>query len=100
MNLTTEQIDSIEGAAYDANAEIRSYSGRMMFGENCPAIVIDSVNNLTAFFVSLAANDSVLAAKLSRELRVDSLGLREIAYWPSISVPADWAEDDDEDDED
>jgi hypothetical protein len=99
MNLTTEEIDSIEHAAYDAEVSLRSYSGRMMFGQSCPAIAVKSINNLAAFFVSLGANDSVLAAKLSRELRMDQLGLGEIAYWPSISLPADW-EETDADDED
>lgn len=98
MNLTNEEIETIENAAYDADATIRSYSGRMMFGQSCIALAIDSTRNLAAFFVSLGANNTTLAAKLSRELRMDQLGLGEIAYWPSISVPAEWAEDDEDDD--
>lgn len=98
MNLTDTQFDAIESAAFDAEAELRSYSGRAMFGQQCLALQIDSIRNLTAFFISLAVDDQDLAAKLSRDLRTDSLGLGEIAYWPSIGVPDSMVEDDEDED--
>lgn len=96
MNLTDEQIDSIEHAAYDAEVTLRSYSGRVMFGELCVGVSFDRIGDLTRFFVSLAAEDAPLAGKLCTLLRTDSLGLGQIAYWPGVSVPEAWAEQDDD----
>lgn len=87
MNLTDDQLDTLENSAYDADAKTRSYSGRAMFGARCIAIEIDGINNLAKFFVSLAANDLTLAAKMASGVRTDSLGLGMIAYWPSIDAP-------------
>ena len=96
--LTEQQLDAVTNAAYEADADLRSYSGRAMFGQRCVALAIDSTKNLTAFFIHLTLRDHDLATLMSREIRMDQLGLGEIAYWPSLT--ADLDDDDDDEDED
>lgn len=95
MKLTDTQIDAIEDAAYDADLRVRSYSGRVMFGENCVGLTFNRIGDLAKFFVSLAENDAPLAAALAGKLRTDSLGLGEIAYFPGVE-PIDDEDDEDE----
>lgn len=94
--LTTQQIDTITDAAYEADVELRSYSGRAMFGSQCVGVSTDSDSGAALFLVLVAKADAELAEDLARNLRSDSLGRGIIAYFPSFSSVTD---EDDEDDE-
>lgn len=87
--LTADQLDTLENAAYDAGGEIRSYSGRAMFGTTCLGLDVESITTLARFFVSLAANDLDLATRLTNNVRTDSMGMGMIAYWPAFSFGDD-----------
>lgn len=59
--------------AWDCSGDVRdNYSGRMMFGETCWAIVCDNVTSC----VEAAAMLGLTGAK------TDSMGLRYVVYWP------------------
>ena len=94
--LTTNQIDTITEAAYDADVELRSYSGRAMFGSQCIGVSSDGESGPALFLVAIAKEDAELAESLARNLRTDSLGHGIIAYFPSFASVVD---EDDEDDE-
>jgi hypothetical protein len=95
--LTAQQADTITEAAYDADVEVRSYSGRAMFGVSCLG-VSGTERNAAKFLVALAQEDGELAELLVKSLRTDSLGLGIITYFESISA-AGVADDEDDDDE-
>lgn len=96
--LTTNQIDTITEAAYDADVELRSYSGRAMFGSQCIGVSSDSESGAALFLVAVAKEDADLAESLARNLRSDSLGRGIITYFPSFASVVD-EDDEDEDDE-
>jgi hypothetical protein len=101
QTLTHDQVNTITEAAYDADVELRHYSGRAMFGSLCLG-VSGSERNAAKFLVAVAKEDGELADLLVRSYRTDSLGNAIIAYFESISpegVPSDDEEDDDEDED-
>ena len=81
--LTPDQMDELRDAAHSVEARIMDeYSGRGMFGAVCVGVVLKDEGDLFRF-----------AGELSDELvellgspRWDSLGLNEIAYWPSFAA--------------
>lgn len=95
--LTTNQIDTITDAAYEADVELRSYSGRAMFGSQCVGVSADSESGAALFLVLVSKSDSDLAESLAKNLRTDSLGSGIIAYFPSFASVTDEDEDEDED---
>ena len=81
--LTSDQMDDLYDAAHTVDGEIRTdYSGRGMFGDTCVGIVLKDEGDLFQFARLL---DDDLAELLDNP-RWDSMGLREIAYWPGCSV--------------
>ena len=83
MRYTAEQvIEALEQT--DANIYQR-YSGRNMFGEECPGFEAETDAEAFSVFVQLAAYDEDLAAKLAAGAKTDSLGRGIIVYWPTIT---------------
>ena len=81
--LTSDQMDDLYDAAHTVDGEIRTdYSGRGMFGDECGGVVLKDEGDLFQFARLL---DEDLAQLLGSP-RWDSMGLREIAYWPDCSV--------------
>lgn len=75
----------------DRGANVRSYSGRGMFGKQCIGVNLDS--NDSAAFALIADCVACLDTELEREsaarifarTKEDSLGLGSIIYWPSMA---------------
>ncbi len=81
--LTEDQIDDLHNAAHTVDGEIvTGYSGRAMFGDECVGVILKDEGDLFTFARLL---DDELAELLGNP-RWDSMGLREIAYWPKASV--------------
>ena len=84
--LTQQQIDTLEEVTDSQGLDIRAYSGRCMYGEDCLGIVCDS-EDIMEFTVSLYKCDPELATLLSETpCRSDSMGRSGIIYWESIKV--------------
>lgn len=95
--LTTQQAETITEAAYQADVELRSYSGRAMFGTYCLG-VSGTERDAARFLIAVAKEDCELASLLVDSLRTDSLGMGIITYFTSIK--SDGVQTDDEDDDD
>jgi len=81
--LTEDQLDDLHNAAHIVDGEIvTDYSGRAMFGDDCVGVILKDEGDLFTFARQL---DDDLAELLGNP-RWDSMGLREIAYWPKASV--------------
>ena len=95
--LTTDQIDTIQDLLMDIEgAELRSYSGRAMYGQECLGIDMDGMDD--AFRFALMVTDSELADALSSP-RFDSMGMGIIVYFPNVEAPEGLDDDDDEDED-
>jgi hypothetical protein len=95
--LTTEQIETIQDLASEIDgAELRSYSGRGMYGKQCLGIDMDSMAD--AFRFALMIEDEDLTVALSNPC-FDSMGLGIIVYFPNVEAP-EGIDDDEDDDED
>jgi hypothetical protein len=95
--LTTEHIDTIQDLISDIDgAELRSYSGRGMYGKQCLGIDMDSMAD--AFRFALMVEDEDLTVALSNPC-FDSMGLGIIVYFPNVEAP-EGIDDDEDDDED
>jgi hypothetical protein len=95
--LTTTQIEDIQSLVSDIDdAELRSYSGRNMYGKQCLGIDMESMTD--AFRFALSVQDSDLAYILSNPV-FDNMGRGIIVYFPNVEAPEgiDNDEDDDED---
>ena len=105
-SLTETQVRLLNDFADNCNADIRSYSGRGMYGDNCLGI---DCNNPVAVFGELIyflmddhcdeeieeeAKD--LAETLTNtRIETDSMGRGSILYFPNIPWTADNEEDED-----
>lgn len=73
----------------DQEFEIRSYSGRAMYGKTCVAIVGDDLN-MFKFGLALGAQadeDTMPIDDLLYEaenMKQDSMGLGTVYYWPRV----------------
>ena len=95
--LTPDQIEDIQNLVSDIDgAELRSYSGRSMYGKQCLGIDMESMTD--AFRFALSVEDSDLIYKLSQPV-FDNMGRGIIVYFPNVEAPEgiDNDEDDDED---
>lgn len=103
-------VSAFESAGY----EVRSYSGRGMYGKECLAVTSEASGNVIINVVlqimdaingpsSDAYYESVEAAKnLIQSLqnhREDSIGRSSIIYWPNIAWEDDQDENSDDEDE-
>ena len=103
MKLTAKQLETITDAV-DSNTygQVRSYSGRGMFGESCLGIVTsDTARCFMALAVTLVDNgeQEILALLTASPSREDSLGKDAIIYFPRLIVEDDESDEEDEDDE-
>ena len=98
--LTQQQVDTIEEVAECQSLEVRSYSGRSMYGDFCLAIVMDS-SEMMRFAIDLHESDPATATLLAdAQIRQDSMGRdSEIIYWPHIQLNGTTLAGDDDDDE-
>ncbi len=98
QTLTPQQADTITEAAYDADVEIRCYSGRAMFGTRCLG-VSGTERGAAKFLVAVAKEDGELADLLVRSLRSDSLGMGIITYFEGVAAEGVVPDEDDEDED-
>jgi hypothetical protein len=95
--LTTTQIEDIQTLLNDIDgAELRSYSGRSMYGKQCLGIDMESMTD--AFRFALMVEDADLCWAFSNPV-FDNMGRGIIVYFPNVEAPEgiDNDEDDDED---
>ena len=96
-NFTNKQKEILFSAIKNISCidhEVRSYSGRFMFGKNClgivansPLFLADIINQIAEKFDLDDDLDKSDRAELFSELldyKTDSMGLSTIYYWPSI----------------
>lgn len=89
-----QQIDAVvlKEIFNDIDYEIRSYSGRGMYGSHCLAVECDNPSGLIAeVFLHLAENrvpydKLVQVAEALKDSRTDSMGTSSIVYWPNITI--------------
>ncbi len=84
MNL--QLIDWLRNADYEPT----SYSGRFMFGQECVAVVCDSVGEVLVDVVAEAMADGVNQRhrkEVLRKWRQDEMGLQKVIYWPDQEWP-------------
>jgi hypothetical protein len=95
--LTQQQVNTLEEAGSRAGVEIRAYSGRSMYGEQCLGIVLESRQTF-GFALALQKLDPTLAELLGdTPSRWDSMGRdNEIIYWQSIKVTGTDLDEDEE----
>ena len=87
--------------------DVRAYSGRGMYGQQCVGVDTNSYGDLMRIATLLvgAGIDPHDVAGLGDALRTDSMGMGVILYWPSLKMSAEQiaalndAEDEEEDDE-
>ena len=84
------------------------YSGRCMYGERCVSVDYDTPAQLAVIFVDLmayadgsptraqAAQYKQLVIAAAYNLKTDSMGLGEVAYWPAFNTDHYAPEDIDE----
>ena len=92
--LTTTQVEDIQSLVSDIDdAELRSYSGRNMYGKECLGIDMESMTD--AFRFALSVQDSDLAYILSQPV-FDNMGRGIIVYFPDVEAPEGIDNDEDE----
>lgn len=96
ITLTTEQTELLEQHLDDLGAEMRSYSGRGMYGKECLGIDLDDMAD--AFRLALLVSDDDLAVALMSP-KFDDMGKGIIVYFPNVAVPEGVTDEDDDDDE-
>lgn len=83
-------------AIYDAGFDVRSYSGRCMYGDKCVAFVVDgNVLGAVANIVVAADDNGDAVADAFNESRMDSMGRGTIVYFPLIAWDDDMGNLDD-----
>lgn len=74
----------------DMEMEVRSYSGRGMYGDTCVAVTLGSYANAWTLALAIADVNNGNADLFGLpEPRSDSMGLGTVLYWPSLEWPAD-----------
>ena len=95
--LTPTQIEDIQGLLTDIDgADLRSYSGRGMYGKQCLGIDMESMADAVRF--ALMVEDEDLTVALSNPC-FDSMGLGIIVYFPNVEAPEGIDDEDDEEEE-
>ena len=92
--LTPDQIEDIQTLLNDIDgAELRSYSGRSMYGKQCLGIDMESMTD--AFRFALLVEDDDLCLAFSDPV-FDNMGRGIIVYFPDVEVPEGFDNDEDE----
>ncbi len=69
--------------------EVRSYSGRGMYGDTCVGVVLGDYANAWTLALAIAdVNNGDADLFGLPEPRTDSMGLGTILYWPGLKWPA------------
>jgi hypothetical protein len=76
--LTQERLTEL---VLGTDLEIRSYSGRGMYGKQCVAVTGESVNSILSEMME-NCDSGYEAAQLLRESSSDSKGRDVVVYWP------------------
>lgn len=105
--LTDEQAHILREAVYYAVdfAEVIRYSGRSMYGKECVAITSEDSARMLIKVMQYLMGDADSAAQRVADLladhsvRTDSMGRGSVVYWPSLSLPEGFVENDDDDDD-
>lgn len=72
----------------DMEMEVRSYSGRGMYGDTCVAVTLGSYANAWTLALAIADVNNGNADLFGLpEPRSDSMGLGTVLYWPSLKWP-------------
>lgn len=96
--LTPDQIEDIQTLLNDIDgAELRSYSGRSMYGKQCLGIDMESMTD--AFRFALMVEDDALCLAFSDPV-FDNMGRGIIVYFPDVEVPEGFDNDEDEGEDD
>lgn len=96
--LTPDQIEDIQTLLNDIDgAELRSYSGRSMYGKQCLGIDMESMTD--AFRFALMVEDDDLCLAFSDPV-FDNMGRGIIVYFPDVEVPEGFDNDEDEGEDD
>ena len=99
MITAQDMIETLE-----ATFDVRSYSGRGMYGVQCVGVDTERVGDLMKIAAALvdAGYDADDVADLGDKTHTDAMGLGVILYWPSLKLTAAQTEQlrDDDDDED
>lgn len=95
MKLANDDIELIENAL-DGEGEVRSYSGRAMYGKCCLGIVSDNTPRSLMVLIKNLMEDgqTSLVERLSHTtVREDSMGKGTVVYFPSLEMDEDEDED-------
>lgn len=97
MKITEEQALAIKDAAWRVNGNVRSYSGRAMYGDRCLGVEFpgNGYGGFGEFILTLAENEERLAETLAHSPKADNMGMDTILYWPDVEFPVEWEDDDD-----
>jgi hypothetical protein len=83
-------IEALEDAGY----EMRTYSGRGMYGVQCVSVALDCDTPIWAFVCDVltqaSLNGAAEVATMAEQLRglsYDELGRGQVVYWPEIPWP-------------
>jgi hypothetical protein len=88
--------------AFEETGEVRSYSGRGMFGDHCLGVDCDNASSAILSAISGFAHNAETGREVEDFIellsghRVDSMGQGQILYFPSI----EWQEEESEDEDD
>lgn len=95
---SNELIDLLESAG----REVRSYSGRGMYGRECVGVEVDNVGELFQLGLELADGTDEDERFELQNLKVswDSMGMGTILYFPDVGWPKGRKDSDAEDDDD
>lgn len=95
--LTPDQIEDIQTLVSNFdNAEVRSYSGRNMYGRSCLGIDMESMTD--AFCFALSVQDEDLALLLDSPA-FDNMGRGIIVYFPNVEAPEGFDDEDEGEDD-
>ena len=85
--MTINPKDLIE-IAESADLNVRSYSGRGMYGKECVGITGSTLQHVLADLVLAEFDfDKEDLAYLIRAARTDNMGMDTIVYWPNLQWP-------------
>lgn len=90
---------SLQTMLEDVGADIRSYSGRGMYGKECLGVDIPrgGLGEFLASVIEGTPEDHVSdIAQAFRGMQTDQMGLGTIVYFPDVSFTSDEEEEDDE----
>jgi len=110
FKLDLKQTETLQMAAEYTEANLRTYSGRGMYGKQCIGLVHEGPDELIGFIIeAFRAFQSDFNLHQIRHMfsgtRQDSMGLGVVTYWPSLTADQesydylDWFEEAEEEDD-